>query len=103
MQLQVKIIIIINQLIIYTESIIYNQTLNSFHCSAGNLQTYPIFSLGAPASLCKTGKNPKYPGLCSEKEDMAQHKNGNLYFKNEASELSPVVKEWLQNCKKIEL
>lgn len=28
----------------------------------------PIYKAGNPASKCKTGRNPFYPGLCSEHE-----------------------------------
>lgn len=62
---------------------------------------YPIFNFGPPASHCKTGKHPKYPGLCSEKEDLSKHKNANLYFDNTALELPAVLKLWLKNGKKI--
>lgn len=86
---------------------------------------YPIFTFGAPASRCKTGKNPKYPGkfdrlkcnkfvilsvfftfvilgLCNPNEDFSQHENGDWYFDNKAQQ-SPVVKEWLKNGKRMNL
>lgn len=69
--------------------------------SAGNLAGYPIFSFGTPASLCKTGANQQYPGLCSPNEDFSQHKNGDVYFENNAPD-SPVVKQWLENGKKLD-
>lgn len=34
----------------------------------GNIIGQSVYKAGAPASMCKTGKNPKYPGLCSIKE-----------------------------------
>lgn len=36
--------------------------------SIGNLDENPIYNPGPTASDCKTGTNPKYPGLCSENE-----------------------------------
>jgi hypothetical protein len=36
--------------------------------SRTNLPNQSVYKSGAPASECKTGKNPKYPNLCSEKE-----------------------------------
>lgn len=73
-----------------------------FNYSAGNTIGNPIFTFGPPASLCKTGKNPKYPGLCNPKEDVSQHKNGVWYFNNNAPQ-SPIVRQWLKNGKKINL
>lgn len=70
--------------------------------NAGNLGGFPIFTFGAPASLCKAGANSKYPGLCDPNEDFSQHENGKIYFKKNASE-SPVVKQWLKNGKKLNL
>lgn len=63
---------------------------------------FPIFSFGPPASLCKTGENPNYPGLCSTDEDFSQHENGAIYFDNDAPE-SPVVNQWLENGKTLDL
>lgn len=39
--------------------------------SFGNLVTSYVYKAGAPASACKTGRNPKYPGLCSPAEQYA--------------------------------
>jgi hypothetical protein len=41
-----------------------------------------IFVEGSPASSCKSGENPNYPGLCSPDEEIdpnnyGQHKNKN--------------------------
>jgi hypothetical protein len=33
-----------------------------------SITEYPVYALGKPASRCKTGENPNYPGLCSENE-----------------------------------
>jgi len=33
-----------------------------------NIIGVPVYRSGPTASLCQTGKNPKYPGLCSESE-----------------------------------
>lgn len=33
-----------------------------------NISNYPIYERGAPASKCKTGRNPMYAGLCSVNE-----------------------------------
>lgn len=70
--------------------------------NAGNLWGFPIFTFGAPASLCQTGANPKYPGLCNSNEDFSQHDNGKIYFRRNAPE-SPVVKQWVKNGKKLNL
>lgn len=70
--------------------------------SGGIIQHEPIFTIGAPASLCKMGANPKYPGLCNPDEDFSQHKSGKHYFDNNAPE-SPVVGKWLENGKKLNL
>lgn len=70
--------------------------------SGGIIQHEPIFTIGAPASLCKMGANPKYPGLCNPDEDFSQHKSGKHYFDNNAPE-SPVVGKWLENGKKFNL
>lgn len=35
----------------------------------GNLAGNYVYQSGPPGSKCKTGTNPKYTGLCSEKED----------------------------------
>lgn len=69
--------------------------------NAGNLMQKPIYNIGAPASQCQTGNNPKYPGLCSENENFAQHENGELYFQNAGP--SPVVAQWMNNGKKLDL
>lgn len=86
----------------YTDRSGWKQTLVGCNYSAGNLKKHPMYAIGAPASLCKTGKNPKYPGLCSPKEDYLQHQNADSYFNKKAKE-SPVVKEWLRMGKKLHL
>lgn len=68
--------------------------------AAGNLMQKPIYNIGAPASQCKTGRNPNYPGLCSVNENFAEHENGALYF-NQNAALSPVVAQWVKNGKKL--
>lgn len=68
---------------------------------AGNLKTYPVFTFGEPASLCKTGENSIYPGLCSPNEDFSQQENGEIYFGDNNAPESPVVKQWLENGKKL--
>lgn len=85
----------------YTDQDGWKQTLIGCNYSAGNLVGTPIYRFGTPASLCKSGKNSKYPGLCSENEDYAQHEHGDWYFDNNAAE-SPVVKQWLANGKKLD-
>lgn len=84
----------------FTDEDGWKQILIGCNYSAGNMRGYPIYSFGAPASLCTTGRNPKYPGLCSEKEDYFKHINGNLYYNNKAV-VSPAVNLWLKNGKKI--
>jgi len=44
---------------------IYNIACN--YASVYALDT-PVYEIGYPASGCKTGKNPVYPGLCSTRE-----------------------------------
>lgn len=82
---------------------------NEYYCkrlvcnnNAAVLQGLPVFTFGAPASDCKMGKNPEYPGLCNPSEDFSQHKHGNHFFTKDASE-SPVLKVWLENGKKLNL
>lgn len=70
--------------------------------NAAVLQGLPVFTFGAPASRCKMGKNPNYPGLCDRSEDFAEHKFGKHYFDNTAAE-SPLVKLWLEHGKKFNL
>lgn len=70
--------------------------------NAGNLMEHPIYNIGAPASQCKTGRNPQYPGLCSDNENYAQHENGEIYF-NEAATSSPAVAKWLSNGKRLNM
>lgn len=84
----------------FTDQNGWKQTLIGCNYSAGNLMGSPMFTFGAPASLCKMGKNRKYPGLCSESEDYSKHENGKWYFDNNASK-SPVVKAWLKNGKRL--
>lgn len=85
----------------YTDEDNWKQVLIGCNYNAGNLVDQKIFQFGEPASLCKSGKNRKYPGLCSAKEDYSKHENGDWYFDNNAAE-SPVVKAWLQNGKKLD-
>ncbi|XP_073811673.1 antigen 5 like allergen Cul n 1-like [Musca autumnalis] len=42
----------------------------NFACNYATVYAYdvPVYATGKPASKCKTGRNPKYPGLCSVKE-----------------------------------
>lgn len=37
--------------------------------SVSNIDGDPVYVPGPTASQCKTGTNPKYPGLCSENEE----------------------------------
>ncbi|XP_037952364.1 antigen 5 like allergen Cul n 1 [Teleopsis dalmanni] len=41
-------------------------------CNYGSIYALetPVYTIGYPASRCKTGKNPHYPGLCSVKEQI---------------------------------
>ncbi|XP_037825584.1 antigen 5 like allergen Cul n 1-like [Lucilia sericata] len=45
-----------------------------FHVVCNYSSTYavdtPVYKAGEPASDCKSGKNPQYPALCSEKEEV---------------------------------
>lgn len=34
-----------------------------------NINGWPVYDIGPMGVNCKTGMNPKYPGLCSEHED----------------------------------
>lgn len=46
----------------------WNHVLVACDYSCTNLIGAPIYKAGQTASECKTGTNPKYPGLCSESE-----------------------------------
>lgn len=70
--------------------------------AVGNIAPKSAYKIGAPASECKTGKHPKYPGLCSEKEDYSQHEEGELFINRDAAP-SPVVAQWVKDGKKVNL
>lgn len=70
--------------------------------AVGNMLTWPIYKIGPAASACKMGNNPKYPGLCNPNEDYTQHEKGSIYFDKNAQP-SPVVAQWVNNGKKLNL
>lgn len=78
----------------------WKQPLIGCNYSAGNLRQKQMYTIGEPASLCKTGRHSKYPGLCSMNENYLLHKNADWYFNKNAA-VSPVVQEWLRMGKKL--
>lgn len=51
----------------------YNQYYVLLACNYNfvNVIGAPVYKAGQTASSCATGSNPKYPGLCSIKENVA--------------------------------
>lgn len=54
----------------YTKEGGWKTSLISCDYSSGNIVNFLVYSGGKAASKCTTGINPKYPGLCSEKENV---------------------------------
>lgn len=52
----------------YSEPSGGKKSLMACNYGVGNLQDNPIYQEGETASGCTSGMNPKYTGLCSEKE-----------------------------------
>lgn len=65
--------------------------------ASGNMVEQPVYEIGPLGSKCKTGMNPKYPGLCSEQED---YLGDSMYYTRDTTEAPPVLK-WLKTGKKI--
>lgn len=75
----------------------YTCTLFGCNYNAGNVVGIPTYNVGPSASLCTTGPNTAFPGLCSVNEDFTKHALAEIFFKNE----SPVVAEWIKRGKYI--
>lgn len=86
----------------YNDEKDWNCVLVACNYNVGNVVGDPLYNIGAPASQCKTGRNSKYPGLCSENENVTEHEYGEFYFDQNASS-SPVVAQWLKNGKQLDL
>lgn len=52
----------------YTDSLKTPVALMACNYAVANMIGSPTYVPGPAASGCTTGKNPKYPGLCSENE-----------------------------------
>lgn len=85
----------------YLDNRNWNCVLIGCNYNAGNLQQYPVYTVGPLGSQCRWGRNPNYPGLCSVNEDYSTHLYGNMYFNNNTWP-SPVVTQWLRNGKRLD-
>jgi Cysteine-rich secretory protein family len=55
----------------YTKDNLWKSSLVACNYAITNIQGRPVYVSGNPASGCTTGRNPKYPSLCSVNEKIA--------------------------------